>query len=62
MIPKCTSAPTGVCWPDNPEWIYLGRGEHREHNDEDGFTVGHVTDEVPSRGIWRHYRRLMEAC
>lgn len=44
----------------NPEWVFLGRGEHREHRDEDGFTVGHVTDEVPSRGIWRHYRSLME--
>jgi hypothetical protein len=29
--------------------------------DEAGFKVGHVTDEVPSRGIWRHYRKLMEA-
>lgn len=44
-----------------PEWIYLGRGGHRESRDDDGFTVGHVTDEVPSRGIWRHYRSLMEA-
>ena len=26
----------------------------------DGFRVGHATDEVPSRGIWRHYRALME--
>jgi fatty-acyl-CoA synthase len=44
-----------------PEWIYLGRGQHREQRDADGFLVGHATDEVPSRGIWRHYRRLMEA-
>jgi hypothetical protein len=44
----------------NPEWIFLGRGEKRERTDEDGFKVGHVTDEVPSRGIWRHYRKLME--
>ena len=42
------------------DWVYLGRGEHREHRDADGFRVGHTTDEVPSRGIWRHYRNLME--
>jgi phenylpropionate dioxygenase-like ring-hydroxylating dioxygenase large terminal subunit len=42
------------------DWIYLGRGEHRERRDEDGFLVAHATDEVPSRGIWRHYRKLME--
>jgi len=45
----------------NPEWIFLGRGEKRERLDELGFKVGHVTDEIPSRGIWRHYRSLMEA-
>ena len=33
----------------------------RERQDELGFKVGHVTDEIPSRGIWRHYRSLMEA-
>ena len=42
------------------DWVYLGRGEHREQRDADGFRVGHTTDEVPSRGIWRHYRQLME--
>lgn len=45
----------------SPEWIYLARGAHREQQDENGFTVGHATDEVPSRGIWKHYRSLMEA-
>jgi len=45
----------------NPEWLYLGRGRHRERRDEDGFLIGDNTDEVPSRGIWRHYRSLMEA-
>ncbi len=44
-----------------PEWIFLGRGEHRERDDADGFRVGHATDEVPSRGMWQHYRSLMEA-
>lgn len=45
----------------NPEWLYLGRGQHRERRDEDGFLIGDNTDEVPSRGIWRHYKSLMEA-
>src|SRR5215471_268645 len=45
----------------NPEWIFLARAVRRESLDADGFKIGHVTDEVPSRGIWRHYRKLMEA-
>ena len=44
-----------------PEWVFLGRGKHREHLDEQGFLVGDVTDEVASRGMWEHYRSLMEA-
>lgn len=44
-----------------PEWLFIGRGAHRERKDDNGLPVGHVTDEVPQRGIWRHYRRLMEA-
>lgn len=44
----------------NPEWLYLGRGKHRERRDEDGFLIGDSTDEVPSRGIWRHYKSMME--
>lgn len=44
----------------DPEWLFLGRGEHRERRDDDGFLVAHATDEVPSRGIWRHYRAQME--
>ena len=45
----------------NPEWLFLGRGQHRERTDEHGFLIGDVTDETPSRGIWRHYRSLMKA-
>jgi phenylpropionate dioxygenase-like ring-hydroxylating dioxygenase large terminal subunit len=44
-----------------PEWLYLGRGKHRERSDEQGLLIGDATDETPSRGIWRHYRALMEA-
>jgi phenylpropionate dioxygenase-like ring-hydroxylating dioxygenase large terminal subunit len=45
----------------NPEWVYLGRGMHRERRDENGYLVGDATDEVPSRGMWQYYRSLMEA-
>ena len=45
----------------NPEWLYLGRGKNRERRDENGFMVGDATDEGPSRGMWSHYRALMEA-
>jgi phenylpropionate dioxygenase-like ring-hydroxylating dioxygenase large terminal subunit len=45
----------------SPEWLYLGRGKHRERLDANGFRIGDATDETPSRGIWRHYRSMMEA-
>jgi fatty-acyl-CoA synthase len=44
-----------------PEWVYLGRGSHREREDEHGFRTGHATDDLCSRGMWQHYRSLMEA-
>ena len=44
-----------------PAYNYLGRGLHRERRDDDGYLVADATDEVTSRGIWRHYRQLMEA-
>jgi phenylpropionate dioxygenase-like ring-hydroxylating dioxygenase large terminal subunit len=44
-----------------PEWLTLKRGVHRERRDENGFLIGDATDEVPQRGVWRHYRELMEA-
>ncbi|MCL4182891.1 MAG: aromatic ring-hydroxylating dioxygenase subunit alpha [Burkholderiaceae bacterium] len=45
----------------SPEWVFLGRGKHRERHDENGFLIGDATDEVPSRGMWGYYRSLMEA-
>ena len=45
----------------DPEWITLSRGLHRERIDENGFLVAHSTDEVPQRGIWRHYLENMSA-
>ena len=40
------------CWPGC---------KHRERTDENGYLIGDATDETPTRGIWRHYRSLMEA-
>lgn len=45
----------------SPEWLTLKRGLHRERRDENGFLVGHSTDETPQRGIWRHYLEMMSA-
>ncbi|WP_137391480.1 aromatic ring-hydroxylating oxygenase subunit alpha [Rhodoligotrophos defluvii] len=45
----------------DPEWLTLTRGLHRERRDENGYLIGHSTDEVPQRGIWRHYLELMTA-
>jgi phenylpropionate dioxygenase-like ring-hydroxylating dioxygenase large terminal subunit len=45
----------------SPEWNYLGRGKRRERRDADGLLIGHATDEVTSRGIWRHYASVMES-
>ncbi len=45
----------------NPEWLYLGRGRHRERRDEQGHLVGNITDDTPSRNLWQYYRSLMEA-
>lgn len=44
----------------DPEWLVLTRGLHRERKDENGYTIAHATDEVPQRGIWRHYLSLMQ--
>ncbi len=45
----------------NPEWVYLARGKHRERRDENGYLIGHATDDLCSRGMWQYYRSLMEA-
>jgi len=43
-----------------PEWLFLGRGLHRERRDADGHAIADATDELPQRAIWRHYRALMD--
>ncbi len=45
----------------NPEWLYLGRGKHRDKTEADGSVIGNVTDDTASRGMWTHYKALMEA-
>lgn len=45
----------------NPQWLYLGRGAHRERVEPDGCIVGNVTDDMPSRYFWKHYKSLVEA-
>lgn len=42
-----------------PEWVDISRGMHREAIDEEGFLAGMVSDETSMRGIWGHYRALM---
>ena len=40
-------------------WLVLSRGMSRERHEADGTRVGHVTDEVTQRGIWREWKRVM---
>jgi phenylpropionate dioxygenase-like ring-hydroxylating dioxygenase large terminal subunit len=44
---------------DLDPWLLLSRGMHRERIEADGTRVGHVTDEVTQRGIWREWKRIM---
>lgn len=43
------------------DWLFLGRGIHREQRLADGGTSGHFMDESHLRGLWRHYADLMGA-
>lgn len=40
-------------------WLLLARGLHRERRDADGTIIGHMTDEVTQRGIWRHWKKVL---
>ncbi len=40
-------------------WLRFERGLHREKIDADGTRYGQMTDEVPQRAMWRHWKRLM---
>jgi phenylpropionate dioxygenase-like ring-hydroxylating dioxygenase large terminal subunit len=41
------------------DWLFIGRGIHREEPLADGGTLGHDMDENQLRGLWRHYAYLM---
>jgi phenylpropionate dioxygenase-like ring-hydroxylating dioxygenase large terminal subunit len=41
------------------EWLYLGRGAHREKELAGGAIAGHAMDENQLRGFWRHYTATM---
>ena len=43
------------------DWLYIGRGIHREEKNADGSTRGADMDENNLRGLWRHYMRVMSA-
>jgi benzoate/toluate 1,2-dioxygenase subunit alpha len=43
------------------DWLLLSRGMHREQLNGDGEVVGHSTDEVPVRAMYREWERLMSA-
>src|SRR6202140_732115 len=41
------------------DWLFIGRGLHREHDMPDGGRGGMTRDETHLRGFWRHYVSLM---
>ncbi len=43
------------------EWLLFMRGQNEELVDPNGEIFGDVTDEVPQRGIYREWKRLMGA-
>ena len=40
-------------------WVRFERGLHREKTDADGTRSAKITDEVPQRAMWRHWKQLM---
>jgi phenylpropionate dioxygenase-like ring-hydroxylating dioxygenase large terminal subunit len=44
---------------EGDEWLYIGRGLHREKAMADGVIAGNAMDENQLRGFWRHYTHLM---
>jgi len=42
------------------DWLFIGRGLHRERAMPDGGRSGMTMDETHLRGFWRHYVSLME--
>jgi hypothetical protein len=48
-----------IAFGHNGGWMDLSRGTARETVDERGHRVSHVSDEVTTRGFWRHWRDVM---
>lgn len=44
---------------EGDDWLFIGRGEHRERDMPDGGKAGFTMDETHLRGFWRHYVDLM---
>ncbi len=40
-------------------WLLFSRGLGQEWRDDDGTFVGQMTDELPQRGIWRQWKKVM---
>jgi len=43
------------------EWLFIGRGEHRDKLLPDGGSTGFTMDENHIRGFWQHYSTVMNA-
>ncbi|HEV8022734.1 MAG TPA: Rieske 2Fe-2S domain-containing protein [Candidatus Lustribacter sp.] len=43
------------------EWLFIGRGEHRDKQLPDGGSTGFTMDENHIRGFWKHYSGVMNA-
>ncbi len=41
------------------EWLFIGRGEHRDKVFPDGGSTGYTMDENHIRGFWKHYAGVM---
>lgn len=41
------------------EWLFIGRGLHRDKILPDGGSIGYTMDENHIRGMWQHYTALM---
>lgn len=44
---------------DLEPWMLLSRGLKRERMDDEGLTVGDMTDELTQRAIWKQWRKVM---
>lgn len=40
-------------------WIRLVRGKHRERTDSNGMPISQMTDELPQRAFWQHWKKVM---